>query len=121
MVDVNTSIGKPVVIDEGITVIPISKLTYGFASGGSEFSDKNDNKDNLFGGGTGAGVTVSPIAFIVINDGNVSMLRIESSSSTVDKALDVLPEVLEKIKSFFNKKGKSKGDVDKESNQKSNA
>lgn len=106
IVDVNTAIGKPVIVSEDVTIIPVSKLTYGFASGGSEFSNKKESKEDLFGGGSGAGVTVSPVAFIVINAGNVTMLRVENCTKTVDKALDVLPDIVEKMKLFFKKKDK---------------
>ena len=111
MVDVNTIVGTAVKINEGVTVIPISKLTYGFATGGSEFPAKKEEKTNngnfTFGGGTGAGVTVSPVAFLVINKDDVKLLKVEPCSTSLDKALDVLPSVLEKIKSCFKKDNKT--------------
>ena len=112
MVDVNTIVGTAVKINEGVTVIPISKLTYGFAMGGSEFPAKKEDKTNTgnftFGGGTGAGVTVSPVAFLVINKDDIKLLKVEPCSTSLDKALDVLPSVLEKIKSCFKKDNKTK-------------
>ena len=114
MVDVNTVVGKPIVVNSDVTVIPISKLVYGFATGGSEFSAKKENKENLFGGGSGAGVTVTPVAFLVINKEDVKIIGVESSTSvsTIDKALDVLPSVLDKIKAIFKKSGPKKEKIE---------
>ena len=114
MVDVNTVLGKPIAVSSDVTVIPISKLVYGFATGGSEFSAKKESKENLFGGGSGAGVTVTPVAFLVINKEDVKIISVESSASvsTIDKALDVLPSVLDKIKTIFKKNGPKKEKIE---------
>jgi len=112
MVDVNTVVGKPIVVNADITVIPISKIVYGFATGGTEFSAKKENKENLFGGGSGAGVTVAPVAFLVINKGDVKVVNVETSVTTVEKTIDALPDILEKVKSIFKKKGSKKEKVE---------
>lgn len=114
MVDVNTVVGKPIPVSPNVTVIPISKLVYGFATGGSEFSAKKENKENLFGGGSGAGVTVTPVAFLVVNKEDVKIISVESSASvsTIDKALDVLPSALDKIKTIFKKSGPKKEKIE---------
>lgn len=115
MVDVNTIVGTAVKINENVTVIPISKLTYGFATGGSEFPLKKEDKTNnnghfTFGGGSGAGVTVSPVAFLVVSMDEVKLLKVEPCTTSLDRALDILPSVIEKIKSCFKKNKKSDKD-----------
>lgn len=114
MVDVNTIVGSPIKINENVTVMPVSKLTYGFATGGSEFPLKKENKTDenaLFAGGSGAGVTVSPVAFLVFDGINneTKLLKVEPCNTSLDKALDALPGILDKIKSVFKKDKESKG------------
>lgn len=111
MVDINTIIGDPIVVNN-TSIIPISKVTYGFASGGSEFPNKKDeeNKGPLFGGGSGAGVTISPIAFLTVTDSNVKILRVEPSNSSLDRVIDMLPGAIDKISSTFKKKEKTEQD-----------
>ena len=78
MVDVNTIIGTPIRTDDGITLIPVSKLSFGFASGGSDFMTKNQKPeaDNAFGGGSGAGVNISPVAFLIVKGDTVKLLPV---------------------------------------------
>ena len=115
MVDINTIIGDPIVVNN-TSIIPISKVTYGFASGGSEFpnnkksDDNKENKEPLFGGGSGAGVTISPIAFLTVTDSNVKILRVEPSNSSLDRVIDMLPGAIDKISSTFKKKDKKEQD-----------
>lgn len=101
MVDASTIIGEMIHTSAGTDIIPISKVSFGFASGGSDFTTKTqkDIRPN-FGGGGGAGVTISPIAFLVIEpDGRVSMLNVNQTPlGAVDRALGLIPEVVEKIK-----------------------
>ena len=104
MVDANTIIGDPIVVD-GVTLIPVSKVSFGLATGGSDFPSKTQS--GLFGGGGGAGVTVSPVAFIAVSEGNVKMMPVYNELSSFDKAFALAPEVLEKAKEVF-KKGKKK-------------
>ena len=104
MVDANTIIGDPIVVD-GVTLIPVSKVSFGLATGGSDFPSKTQS--GLFGGGGGAGVTVSPVAFIAVSDGNVRMMPVYNELSSFDKAMAMAPDVLERAKELF-KKDKNK-------------
>lgn len=103
MVDVNTVIGDPITTPDGTTVIPISRVSYGFASGGSDLPSKSQPASGLFAGGSGASVSVAPIAFLAISNGNVRVLQIEPYVSPVDRALEKVPEVVDKITALFNK------------------
>ncbi len=101
MVDADTIIGKEIKLDNGIVLIPVSKISFGFASGGSDFPSKT-NKE-LFGGGVGAGVSVTPTAFIVVNGSDVRMLQISKKPDSTDKAIDMLPALFDKITTLFKK------------------
>lgn len=103
MVDVNTVIGSPVTTPDGTTVIPVSRVSYGFASGGSDLPSKTQSAAGLFAGGSGAGITISPIAFLTIHQGNVRVLQIEPYLSSVDRALEKVPDVVDKVTSLFQK------------------
>ena len=100
MVDADIITGTPTVIGD-ITLIPVSKVAFGLATGGSDFPNKNGNQ--LFGGGGGAGVTVSPIAFIVISKDNVKMLPVYNELTIVEKAVSMAPEIIDKAKELFAK------------------
>lgn len=100
MVDANTIIGSPIVVGD-ITLLPVSKVSFGLATGGSDFPSKSQKE--LFGGGGGAGVTIAPVAFIAISDGNVKMMPVYNEMSTIDKAVSMAPEVLSKAKELFSK------------------
>lgn len=96
MVDVNTIIGDPISATNGTTIIPVSKVSFGFASGGSDLPTQAAEK---FAGGAGAGVTVKPVAFIVIkSDGDVQLMELGGKSSPVEGIVDAIPGVIEKIK-----------------------
>lgn len=101
MVDSNTIIGTPIHTADGTMIVPVSKMSFGFASGGSDFPSKT-NKD-LFGGGGGAGVSVTPVAFLVVKDGNVRMMQLADTANTVDRAIGMLPDVVDKITELFKK------------------
>lgn len=101
MVDADTIIGTPITVGE-VTLIPISKVSFGLATGGSDIPSKNPS--SLFGGGGGAGVTVTPIAFISISGTNVKMLQVNADITPVNKLIDEAPELIGKVKEFFNKK-----------------
>ncbi|MGN1319761.1 MAG: GerW family sporulation protein [Acutalibacteraceae bacterium] len=101
MVDADTIIGTPVVVGN-ITLIPVSKVSFGLATGGSDFPNKNGQE--LFGGGGGAGVTVNPVAFICVNGENVHMMPVYNQMGTIDKAINMAPELIDKVKSLFDKK-----------------
>lgn len=114
MIDVNTIIGEPIEASNNIVIIPISKVSFGFAAGGSEFKGetideyrKVEKEEQIqyrlpFGGGSGAGVTINPVSFLVIQSNNVKMIPINHSSS-IDKLLDYVPDLIEKTNSIMNK------------------
>ncbi len=105
MVDANTIIGTPITAADGVTLIPISKLSFGFASGGSDMKGKASNEQQLFGGGSGAGVHLSPVAFVVISNGTVRILPIAPPpSTTVDRVIDIVPDVMDRIKKFLDER-----------------
>lgn len=107
MVDVNTIIGEPITTPDGTTLIPISKVSLGFASGGSDFSTKTSVSGSnpvLFGGGSGAGMTITPVCFIVVSNGFAKVLPMsQGQGGTVDKVVDSLPEIMDKINGYFSK------------------
>ena len=109
MVDVNTVIGDPVTTPDGTTVIPVSRVSYGFASGGTDLPSKAQPASGLFAGGSGAGITISPIAFLAIREGKVRVLQIEPYLSSVDRALEKVPEVVDKVSSLFSKGSEKEG------------
>ena len=101
MVDADTIIGKEITLENGIVIIPVSKISFGFASGGSDFPSRANVK--FFGGGAGAGVSVTPTAFIVINGSDVRMLQINKNPSSTDKAIDLIPALFDKVTALFKK------------------
>ena len=103
MVDSNTIIGKPITTEDGITILPVSKVSFGFASGGTDFNGKNAANKDLFGGGSGAGVNIQPVAFLVIKDGCVRTIQLSDSSNSIDRALTMLPELVEKLTTLVKK------------------
>ncbi|MBR4955276.1 MAG: GerW family sporulation protein [Clostridia bacterium] len=102
MIDVNTVVGDPITTPDGTTLIPVSKVSFGFASGGT------DGTNMRFGAGAGAGVNITPIAFIVIKDGNTRMIYVQPPvNSAVDKIIDMIPEAADKVTEFIkNRKNK---------------
>ncbi|HIZ48456.1 GerW family sporulation protein [uncultured Subdoligranulum sp.] len=101
MVDTSTIIGDPIHVDAGTTIIPVSRVTFGFASGGSDVAPKSDKQ--MFGGGTGAGVSVTPVAFLVISGGNVRTVQLIEKVTAVDNAIAALPDLVEKIAAMIKK------------------
>lgn len=110
MVDVNTVVGDPITTPDGTTVIPVSRVSYGFAGGGTDLPSKAQPDKGLFAGGSGAGITISPIAFLVIANGNVRILQIEPYLSSVDRIVANAPDMLDKLTGLF-KKDKEEEDV----------
>ena len=102
MVDSNSVVGEPITAGD-VTVIPISKISIGLGGGGSDFVSKNVNRqENPFGGGVGAGVKVTPVAFLVVKEGNVRMLPVAApASTTADRLVEMVPDTLDKIASFI--------------------
>jgi sporulation protein YtfJ len=105
MVDVNSVIGDPITAPDGTVIIPVSKVNYGFASGGSDLPVKTSEKQ-FFGGGTGAGVTITPVAFLVVSNGDIRLMRVELGSTPVDRIIDQAPELINRIGSMVGKKKK---------------
>ena len=102
LVDVSTIVGEPVILSDEVTVIPVSKVTYGFASGGSDFPSKS-NQD-IFGGGGGAGVTITPVAFLVIDAyGNVDIKHITAFDNAAERIVGLVPEMFDKVSNAVNK------------------
>lgn len=121
MIDVNTIIGEPIETSNGIVIIPISKVSFGFAAGGSEFKvetvdeyKKKDKDESIqyrlpFGGGSGAGVSINPISFLIVQQDKVKLLPV-NHSSCVDKILDYIPELFDKVEGIMEQKNTSKQD-----------
>jgi sporulation protein YtfJ len=103
MVDSNSVVGEAITTPDGVTIIPISKISIGLGGGGSDFVSKNVNRqENPFGGGVGAGVKVTPVAFLVIKEGSVRMLPVAApASTTADRLVEMVPDTLDKITAFI--------------------
>jgi sporulation protein YtfJ len=99
MTDVETIIGDPIKVSEEVTIIPVSKVSFGFASGGSDFPSKKEKE--LFGGGSGGGISIVPIAFLVIKNGEVKIMQLSTADNTAEKAINMVPEVIDKISDLF--------------------
>ena len=106
MADSNTIIGKPIKTDDGTTILPVSRISFGFASAGTDFDGKNAANKDLFGGGSGAGVNIQPVAFLVVKDGCVRTIQLSDGSNTVDRALTMLPELVDKVSALLKKEEK---------------
>ena len=102
MIDVNTIIGEPITSPDGTLIIPVSKVSYGFAAGGSDLPTKKKNKV-CFGGGSGAGVTIQPVAFLTVYQGDVRLVSVDREEGTADKLVNMIPDVLKKVKGVFKK------------------
>ncbi|MBR6243690.1 MAG: sporulation protein YtfJ [Ruminococcus sp.] len=103
MADVNAIIGDPIKLDDGTTIIPVSKVSYGFASGGSDIPSRYEK--NLFGGGAGAGVSIKPEGFLVISpDGSARMIPMTAESDPISSAINNLPGIVDKVSGFIKKK-----------------
>ena len=125
MVDVNTIIGEPIETSNNMVIIPISKVGFGFAAGGSEFKGetldeytKKEKEEQVqyrlpFGGGSGAGVSISPVAFLVVSPNNVKLLPVNHSSA-IDKLMDYVPDLMEKVNCYLNKTMQNRKEEKKE-------
>ncbi|MEG1778601.1 MAG: GerW family sporulation protein [Oscillospiraceae bacterium] len=100
-IDVNSVIGNPITTPDGTTIIPVVKVNIGFATGGADMPSSSAKEK--FGGGGGGGITVTPIAFLIVKDGNVRMLQTSKTVTAADKAVDLVPEVMDKVSGFMNK------------------
>ena len=111
MVDANTIIGAPITCAEGVTIIPVSKVTYGFAAGGTDFPAKNPSQE-LFGGGGGAGITIAPVAFLTISNGQVKLLPVNPPVTTADRIVEMVPEAVDKISGLVKGRKKKEEEAD---------
>ena len=103
MLDVNTIIGTPIQTSEGMSIIPISKVSFGFASGGSDFGKKPESGIK-FGAGAGAGATITPVAFLIVNGENVRVLPMAAApNTTADRIVEMVPDVIDQLKGCFKK------------------
>ena len=112
MISVNDVVGTPITTPEGVTIIPISKVSVGFGGGGSDFVSKNVNKqENPFGGGVGGGVNVTPVAFIIIKGDSVRMMPVAApANTTADRVVELVPDVLYRISNFVESHTEKKGE-----------
>ena len=113
MVDVNSVIGTPITTPDGVTIIPVSKVSVGFGGGGSDFTTKSSRpgEDNPFGGGAGGGVKVTPICFLIVKDGAVRMMPVaEPASTTADRIVEMVPDTLDKISAFIDSRTEKKAE-----------
>ena len=102
MADSNTIIGKPIKTDDGTTILPVSRISFGFASAGTDFDGKNAANKDLFGGGSGAGVNIQPVAFLVVREGGVKLLPVAPPpATTADRVIEAVPEVVDKVTNFI--------------------
>lgn len=111
MVDANTIIGQPIQTGD-VTLIPVSRLSFGFAGGGSDFTTKNQKPgaDNTFGGGTGASAKLEPVAFLIVRGDNVKLLPVAPPpATTADRIIETVPEVVDKVTAFIEKQQEKKG------------
>lgn len=111
MVDVNSVVGDPITAGE-VTIVPISKISIGLGGGGSDFTTKNfADKENPFGGGVGAGVKVTPVAFLIIKEGSVRMLPVANpANTTADRLVEMIPDTLDKIAAFIDSRMEKKAE-----------
>ena len=110
MVDVNTVVGEPILAGE-VTIIPVSMVSVGFASGGSDFASKNQRpeQDNSFGGGSGAGLKITPIGFLIVRGENVKLLPVmPPPGGAIDRAVDMVPDLVDKVTSIVEKQQEKK-------------
>ena len=109
MTDINAIIGDPIKLEDGTTIIPVSKVSYGFASGGSDLPSKSEKK--IFGGGAGAGISIKPEGFLVVSNGTAKMIPIESANDPVSSVINSVPQAVDKIAEFISKKKKGSSEA----------
>lgn len=112
LVDADTIIGNQITTPDGTVIIPISKVSFGFASGGSDLP--TNKTGDLFGGGAGGGVSVHPLGFLIIKDGDVDLLQMDNSKNTADRMVSLMPEMVDKISALFKKDKKEEKEPKKQ-------
>lgn len=110
MIDTKSVIGEPILAQDGTLIVPVSKLTFGVGGGGSEFAPKDKNSAATFAGGMGGGASVQAEAFLVINNSNVRLISVKASSSSVDKLIDMVPSMIDKVNGFISSHKKEKNE-----------
>ena len=106
---VDTVVGDPIITPDGITLVPVSKISVGFGGGGLEFGNKKGGDIRPYGGGNATGVKIDPIGFLVIKDGNIRMINImPPANTTVDRIIDLVPQVIDRVENFINKQNEEK-------------
>ena len=112
MIDVNSVVGTPITTADGVTIIPVSKVSVGLGGGGSDFVSKNANhNENPFGGGVGAGIKVTPVAFLIVKDGNVRMMPVAApANTTADRIVEMVPDTLDRIAAFIDSRTEKKAE-----------
>lgn len=136
MIDVNTIIGDPVETPDGSVILTVSKVGFGFAAGGSEFmldgaskssGHEEDSKKNNqqqgghpFGGGSGGGVSITPIAFLIVNSHGVKMIHLDESTHLYERIIDIAPQAVDKIQQMFSRNGQSNSGMDNNNNHQHN-
>ncbi|MFZ5965809.1 MAG: GerW family sporulation protein [Bacillota bacterium] len=122
MVDVNTIVGDPVETPDGTVIIPISRVSFGFASGGGEYNMKqrdegNESEENAgklpFAGGTGAGVSVQPVAFMIVGNGQMKLMSVDQNANMVESIINMTPKILDRIQNMSEQKEKKKEQSEK--------
>lgn len=110
LAECETVVGKPIVTADGTTIIPVSKISVGFASGGSDLPTKTTKE--TFGGGSGGGVTITPVAFIAVYQGEAKLMQLTANAPKENAVIDMVPQVIDKITSFIDKKKDSSDDAE---------
>lgn len=109
LVDSNTVIGTPITNEAGVTIVPVSKITFGFVSGGTDFA--NDKQKDLFGGAASSGASITPVGFLVINGTTVKFMQVAEGNRTIDRLINMMPEVIDKLETLIGKKTKKEPEM----------
>ena len=109
LVDSNTVIGSPIYTQDGTTILPISKVSFGFVSGGTDFA--NDKQKDLFGGAASSGASITPVGFLVINGTSVKFMQVAEGNRTIDRVINMMPEVIDKLEALIGKKTKKEPEL----------
>ena len=109
LVDSNTVIGTPISTEAGVTIIAVSKISFGLVSGGTDFA--NDKQKDLFGGAASSGASITPVGFLVVNGATVKFMQVAEGNRTIDRLINMMPEVIDKLESLIGKKTKKEPDL----------
>jgi sporulation protein YtfJ len=110
LVDANTIVGDVITTPDGTTIIPVTRVSFGFGAGGSDFSSKQSSDGKMFGGGSGGGVTMNPVAFLVVTKDSVRIIPVSNAMTTAERIVDVMPELVGKLNDFVINTGLKKSD-----------